>query len=138
MAESSVSYKCPDCSAPLTFLPGHDKVTCEYCGNEFEIKTIEALFQSQEKRAAREAAAQQAKWDTRKAGSEWSEAESAALHTCICSSCGYRSQYYGNGVLLLWQPYHDSQEFWRNAKTGLHHSLPKDKRGCGSSAQSIL
>lgn len=88
MAESSVSYKCPDCSAPLTFLPGHDKVTCEYCGNEFEIKTIEALFQSQEKRAAREAAAQQAKWDTRKAGSEWSDAESAALHTCICPSCG--------------------------------------------------
>ena len=44
MAESSVSYKCPNCSAPLTFLPGHDQVTCEYCGNEFAVTTIEELF----------------------------------------------------------------------------------------------
>ena len=44
MADTSVSYKCPNCSAPLSFLPGHDKVTCEYCGTEFEVKTIEEMF----------------------------------------------------------------------------------------------
>ena len=43
MADTSVSYKCPNCSAPLSFLPGHDKVTCEYCGTEFEVKTIEEM-----------------------------------------------------------------------------------------------
>ena len=44
MAETSVGYKCPNCSAPLTFLPGHDKVTCEYCGAELEVKTIEEMY----------------------------------------------------------------------------------------------
>ena len=52
MADTSVSYKCPNCSAPLSFLPGHDKVTCEYCGTEFEVKTIEEMFAKQEERAA--------------------------------------------------------------------------------------
>ena len=88
MAESSVSYKCPNCSAPLTFLPGHDQVTCEYCGNEFAVTTIEELFKSQEKRAAKEAEAEQAKWATDQAGSEWSAEEASTLHVCICSSCG--------------------------------------------------
>ena len=37
MAESSVSYKCPKCGAPLSFQPGRDTVSCEYCGTEFEI-----------------------------------------------------------------------------------------------------
>ena len=52
MADTSVSYKCPNCSAPLSFLPGNDKVTCEYCGTEFEVKTIEEMFAKQEERAA--------------------------------------------------------------------------------------
>ena len=37
MADTSVSYKCPHCEAPLSFQPGNDKVTCEYCGTELEI-----------------------------------------------------------------------------------------------------
>ena len=47
MADTSVSYKCPNCSAPLSFLPGNDKVTCEYCGTEFEVRTIEEMFSRQ-------------------------------------------------------------------------------------------
>ncbi|MBR1511307.1 MAG: hypothetical protein IJ625_01455 [Acidaminococcaceae bacterium] len=88
MADTSVSYKCPNCSAPLSFLPGHDKVTCEYCGTEFEIKTIEEMFNKQEERAAQAAEAKEAKWDTEHAGSEFTEDESAFLKTFTCSSCG--------------------------------------------------
>ena len=44
MAESSVSYKCPKCGAPLSIQPGRDTVSCAYCGTEFEIAAIEALF----------------------------------------------------------------------------------------------
>ena len=43
MADTSVSYKCLCCGAPLSFLPGAEKVTCEYCGTELEIKTIEEI-----------------------------------------------------------------------------------------------
>ena len=76
MAETSVGYKCPNCSAPLTFLPGHDKVTCEYCGTELEVKTIEEMYAAKEAAAAKAQAAKEAKWDTSAAGSEW-EAEEA-------------------------------------------------------------
>ena len=57
MAETSVGYKCPNCSAPLTFLPGHDKVTCEYCGTELEVKTIEEMYAAKEAAAAKAQAA---------------------------------------------------------------------------------
>ena len=30
MADTSVSFKCPNCSAPLAYAPGADHVTCEY------------------------------------------------------------------------------------------------------------
>ena len=88
MAETSVSYKCPNCSAPLTFLPGHDKVTCEYCGAELEISAVEDLFRKKQELAVKAQEAKESKWDTQKAGEEWSEEEQQALKTFTCSSCG--------------------------------------------------
>lgn len=88
MAETSVNYQCPNCNAPLTFLPGHDKVTCEYCGTEFEIKAIEELYAAKEAAAAKAQAAKEAKWDTANAGSEWEQDEAALMKAFTCSSCG--------------------------------------------------
>ena len=88
MAETSVGYKCPNCSAPLTFLPGHDKVTCEYCGTELEVKTIEEMYAAKEVAAAKAQAAKEAKWDTSAAGSEWEADEAEQMKAFTCSSCG--------------------------------------------------
>ena len=88
MAETSVSYKCPNCSAPLSFLPGHSKVTCEYCGTEFEVSAIEEIFRDKEALAVKAEEARQAKWATEDAGSDWNSEESAALKAFTCSSCG--------------------------------------------------
>ncbi|MBQ9376908.1 MAG: hypothetical protein IJU05_03800 [Schwartzia sp.] len=88
MADTSVGYKCPNCEAPLSFQPGQDKVTCEYCGADFEISVVEELFQKKQELAAKAAEAQQAKWDAEAAGGEWSEEELAAMQTFTCSSCG--------------------------------------------------
>ena len=88
MADSSVSYKCPNCGAPLSFLPGKKTVTCEYCGTEFEISAIEELFRDKQETAARAAEAQEAKWATDEAGSEWTSDEAKTLHAFTCSSCG--------------------------------------------------
>lgn len=44
MAESAVNYKCPNCSAPLSYQPGKETITCEYCGTEFQTETIEELY----------------------------------------------------------------------------------------------
>ena len=51
---TTVNYQCPHCSAPLSFIPGNKTVTCEYCGNEFEIAAIEKMFEEQQKMAAKE------------------------------------------------------------------------------------
>ena len=88
MADTSVSYKCPNCGAPLTFQPGKKTVTCEYCGTEFEIAAIEEMFRAKEQLAARAQEAREAKWDTENAGDEWTDEEAAALKAFTCSSCG--------------------------------------------------
>ena len=88
MADTSVSYKCPSCGAPLSFLPGHDKVTCEYCGTEFSVSAVEDMFRREQELAAKAAEAQETKWDTEAAGSEWGADEAAALRAFTCSSCG--------------------------------------------------
>ena len=88
MPDTSVSYKCPNCSAPLSFQPGHDKVTCEYCGAELDIAAVDQLFQAKQEMAAREREAQEAKWNTQGVGSDWDADETAALKAFTCSSCG--------------------------------------------------
>ena len=79
MAETSVSYKCPRCGAPLSFLPGRDTVSCEYCGTEFEIAAIEAMFAREQEAARRAAEIREAEFDTAAAGGEWSPEESGAM-----------------------------------------------------------
>ena len=88
MADTSVSYKCPNCGAPLTFIPGKKTVTCEYCGTEFETNAIEEMFQAKRELAAKAEEAQQAKWDTENAGDEWTSDEAKTLQAFTCSSCG--------------------------------------------------
>lgn len=88
MADTTVNYKCPNCGAPLTFIPGKDTVTCEYCNTEFEVATIESLYAKQEELAAKAQAAKEEKWEVKSADTEWSDEESAGLTTFTCSSCG--------------------------------------------------
>ncbi|MBR1806662.1 MAG: hypothetical protein IJ774_09810 [Selenomonadaceae bacterium] len=88
MANSSVSYKCPNCGAPLSFLPGKKTVTCEYCSTEFEVSAIEELFRKKQELAVQAAQAQEAKWETENAGSEFTDDEAKTLHAFTCSSCG--------------------------------------------------
>ncbi|MBQ7475907.1 MAG: hypothetical protein IJT06_00760 [Selenomonadaceae bacterium] len=88
MADTSVSYKCPNCGAPLTFMPGKKTITCEYCGTEFEASAIEEMFKAKRELAARAQEARESSWDTQNAGEEWTEDEAAALKAFTCSSCG--------------------------------------------------
>ena len=95
MADTSVSYKCPKCGAPLNFLPGHDKVTCEFCGSEFTIAEIEKLFAQKETKAAAATTAEHS-WDTSQAGTKWEESETSQFQTFVCSSCGAELVADGN------------------------------------------
>lgn len=88
MADSTVSYKCPACGAPLTFPPGADHVNCEFCGSPYSIKDIEAMFAEKEAKAKEAADKVQAKFDSDEAGEKWSEEEKQMFKTLVCSSCG--------------------------------------------------
>ena len=96
MADTSVSYKCPNCGAPLSFLPGHAHVTCEYCNTELDIATVENLFQKEQEKAALAAAAEESKWRTEAAGGEWDTAEAETMKIQTCSSCGAELVSDGN------------------------------------------
>lgn len=88
MADTTVSYKCPNCGAPLSFIPGKKTVTCEYCSTEFEVSAIEEMFAGKQEMAVKTAEAQQAKWDIAGAGENWTPAEISNLKALTCSSCG--------------------------------------------------
>ncbi len=88
MADTSVSYKCPNCGAPLSYIAGKKTVTCEYCGTEFEVAAIEEMFHAQNELAAKAEEAQQSKWDIAGAGENWLPAEISTLKALTCSSCG--------------------------------------------------
>ena len=45
MADTSVNYKCPSCSAPLAYTPGSgSRIKCEYCEAEFTVEELEKLY----------------------------------------------------------------------------------------------
>ena len=96
MPDTSVSYKCPNCGAPLSFLPGHDHVTCEYCSTELEIATVEALFEREQEKARLAAEARDSRWNTENAGGEWDEQDAATMKVQTCSSCGAELVSDGN------------------------------------------
>ena len=88
MAKTTVSYKCPHCTAPLSFQPGKEKISCEYCGTEFEAATLKELFEREQETAAKAAEAEKLQWDTTNLGTEWSADEAGSLQKFTCSSCG--------------------------------------------------
>ncbi len=104
MAETSVSYKCPSCGAPLSFRPGEDHVSCEFCGGSFTVEAIEELFAKEQEQAAKAAAAKEAaadelQWNTEGAGADWGSEEAAMMKAFTCSSCGAEIVCDGNTMV---------------------------------------
>ena len=94
MATQTVNYQCPSCTGPLHYNSATGKLSCDYCGSEFAVDEIEALYAKKaaeaEQHAAKEAQQppQEEAWDTASAGTQWDESEAAKLRTYVCTSCG--------------------------------------------------
>ena len=43
-----VEYKCPCCDAGLVFGEDVQQMTCEYCGNTFELEAVQAFNEPQQ------------------------------------------------------------------------------------------
>lgn len=76
-----LEYKCPCCNAGLVFGGESQLLTCEYCGNTFDIDAVKA-FNNSEKQSDEEF-----QWDDRP-NQEWAEEEQQAMHAFQCPACG--------------------------------------------------
>ena len=77
-----LEYKCPCCNAGLHFGSDAQKLTCEYCGNTFDIDTVRAFNESQKPQDAEEF-----QWEPEQTES-FSEDEESTLRVFQCPSCG--------------------------------------------------
>lgn len=77
-----IEYKCPCCNAGLQFGDKTQQLTCEYCGNEFEIDTIKAFNESEAMKTE-----ENLEWSSEEK-QVWSETEQQVLHAFQCPSCG--------------------------------------------------
>ena len=92
MPSKITNYQCPACTGPLHFDGGTGKLRCDYCGTEFTVQQIQALYQDKLDQAEN-AAVQQAAQQAQSAQVEWGgqdpewELEQAGMKSYICPSC---------------------------------------------------
>ena len=75
-----LEYKCPCCDAGLTFEAEAQKLSCEYCGNSFDLDAIQVYNENYEE-------ADSFDWTVQES-SDWTEDEQNHLQSYQCPSCG--------------------------------------------------
>ena len=79
---SVLEYKCPCCGAALAFRQEAQKLSCDSCGNAFDIEAVREFNEG-----APEGQTSEFTWEEA-TSSAWSESEQAQLRTFLCPSCG--------------------------------------------------
>ena len=95
MATQITNYQCPACTGPLHFVGESGRLECDYCGSNFDVAEIEALYKEKEQKAAK-AAEDTANAPVTKDGSEWDVsglnedwgADAEGMRAYSCPSCG--------------------------------------------------
>lgn len=83
---SIVNYKCPNCTASMSFDGKEDKMTCEYCGSSFDIQDLDALKQD-EIQLEKEEAEKNSHWEGFQP-EEWQNTDMEGMKIWNCPSCG--------------------------------------------------
>jgi len=71
MATQITNYQCPACNGPLQFDPASGNLTCEYCGSNYTVAEVEAMYADKEAQAAQNMAEAQAKEEQTPEESQW-------------------------------------------------------------------
>ncbi len=79
---SVLEFKCPCCNAGLVFGQSSQQMTCEYCGNTFDLETVYSYNASEETPNT-----ESVQWEET-GSSEWSDQEQSQVRTFLCHSCG--------------------------------------------------
>ena len=83
MATNVTNYQCPSCTGPLHYGSESGKLECDYCGEKFEVATIESIYEGREQAAAN--AAKEPNWNFTM--NEWGE-DASHIRAYSCPSCG--------------------------------------------------
>ncbi len=83
MAETTgvIEYKCPCCNAGLSFSSNAQKLTCEYCGNTFDMDAVKAFNEDQAATSQEDF-----QWEPPQP-QHWQQAEEDQLQAFQCPSC---------------------------------------------------
>ncbi len=81
---ATLNYKCPNCAAPLKFNPEKQNFSCEYCFSEFDVKTIQDMYEQKEEQQDKSTKAEEKARQAQK--SNTADEEEAFIYTC--PSCG--------------------------------------------------
>ena len=93
MPSKITNYQCPACTGPLHYEGSSGKLRCDYCGSDFSVQEIQALYQDkldQAESAGAQQAAQQAE-ETQEGWTDYDpvwEQEQAGMKVYNCPSCG--------------------------------------------------
>lgn len=79
---NTLEYKCPCCGGSLKFDMHSQKVTCEFCGSEFDINDIKSYNEELSKEEP-----ENLSWDDNQT-QEYTDEELAGLNVYHCESCG--------------------------------------------------
>ena len=77
-----LEYKCPCCGAGLHFGDESQRMTCQYCDNEFDLETVRSFNESLHQPDSVEFT------PAEQPHPEWSEGEQAQMQSFVCPSCG--------------------------------------------------
>ena len=80
-SSAALSYKCPNCGAPISFNPEFDLFTCEFCLSRFtpiEMEEYDLKRRQEAEQRVQHAASKEAK----------AQADDRLVHTYNCNSCG--------------------------------------------------
>lgn len=82
-----LSYKCPNCDAPLIFDAKTGEMSCEYCGTNFSAEDTKEYIDAIETEKNEDSY----EWESygNESGSgDWSESEKNGMRSYVCPSCG--------------------------------------------------
>ena len=105
-----VEYACPCCGAGLKFGEHVQKMTCEYCDNEFELDTVKAFCEAEKKPD------EYSQWETH-VDRQWSDDEASAVRSYTCQSCG-GELITDNNTIATFCPYCDNPTILPDRSSG--------------------
>ena len=76
-----LEFKCPCCNAPLVFDGNAQKMKCDYCDNSFDVNTLRAYAESEQRDQISEV-----HWES-EGKQNWTEDEQHQVRTYLCDAC---------------------------------------------------